>query len=229
MTVAIAICKTCNKEFSYLTSSSMGKYCSRKCYVKAVAIKKKNCLMCGKEYTPDKGNKEKWDKSKYCSMICLNKSKFNGSINVCGICGKEFYRSKDKFAKHKHHFCSAKCYNRYQVIKVTGNKWYRKGVRAEHECVHKLIDKGYITDRSAGSLGIFDVFGFRKDSVKLVQVKSTSKKKYTFPAKDLKKMIGIGVPELCSKELWVKYDRRGYHYFKLVDGKFVEYDFEVEE
>jgi len=32
----------------------------------------------------------------------------------CDNCGKRIYRNPAKFNRHKHHFCSVKCYHQYR-------------------------------------------------------------------------------------------------------------------
>ena len=72
------------------------------------------CLGCGKIV---KLRRPK-NKTKYCSVECYRKSKHpqrkNGKVIKCEWCGKEIYKPKSSIKKHKHHFCSLECANKWQ-------------------------------------------------------------------------------------------------------------------
>ncbi len=80
----------------------------------------KKCIFCSNVYHPPIG-KDKQFKSKYCSLNCLNLSKFKGRFKSCSECGKMIWvlPSKDKLWK----YCSLECYNqvRSKMIKGEGN------------------------------------------------------------------------------------------------------------
>ena len=83
--------------------------------------KKYYCSECGKEFTPCKNSRLKFDKGKrkniFCSKTCMHKffsKKFNENIQtyVCEFCGKEF-TAKKKYSNH--FFCSLNCSNNYHA------------------------------------------------------------------------------------------------------------------
>lgn len=115
-----AICKNCSKPFIYDNTNRAGVFCSRECYRESIKISTKICLVCGKEYTPDRGTKDRWDESKYCSIDCLNKSKFKGSFVKCSNCGKELWRTPKDLKKRKHFWCSLECEREVKKIITTG-------------------------------------------------------------------------------------------------------------
>lgn len=69
----------------------------------------KNCLTCNKTiYTYNKNQK-------YCSSKeCCSKGRMNGKLIKCEQCGNEVYKSKNKLQRHKNHFCSLICSEKFQ-------------------------------------------------------------------------------------------------------------------
>lgn len=59
---------------------------------------------------------------------------------------------------------------------IVSNPKYVAGVEKERRVVHELEEEGYATSRSAGSHGVWDVIGIKKDGnkIRVVQVKLTT-------------------------------------------------------
>lgn len=82
----------------------------------------------------------------------------------------------------------------------------RKGNKQEHRAMNTLESEGYACCRSAASLGIFDVVAIRKDSIKLIQVKSNRKP----PKPERLALIEFAknnCPANGTVEIWVYKDR----------------------
>lgn len=93
-------------------------------------LRKFTCQGCGQ--TVEKRRPQ--SKTKYCSHECFLKHHTphpkNGKIVECEWCGEKVYKSKYYLKKHKHHFCSPECANKYQgrnkityTCKVCGEKF----------------------------------------------------------------------------------------------------------
>lgn len=80
----------------------------------------------------------------------------------------------------------------------------RKGTRNEYKCMRQLESEGYACTRSAASLGVWDIIAIRKDSVRLIQVK-TNRRPGTV---EMEAMRSFECPPSCSRELWVYKDRQ---------------------
>jgi Holliday junction resolvase len=92
------------------------------------------------------------------------------------------------------------------------NRNYRKGYRAERQCIQILERKGYICIRSGGSLGPVDIIAFNDEFCILVQVKSENKicdVEKRFKA-DIEALLKLKTPPNFCKELWVKFPRANF-------------------
>lgn len=223
--VALGICLNCNKEFIYYLGYTFGKFCCRECYNNYVKIPEKECVVCGKLYVPDKGNKIKWNKSKYCSMECLHKGRITGKYVECSYCKKPKWLNKyrEKNSITKKYYCSKSC---IALSKKghSGMKYYKKGYRAEAECRKILENEGYLTIRNFLSWGIFDIVAIGKDHVRFIQVKSSKKyNKLSSYKKDIDNILKFNVPEFATKELWTRIDRHGWKKYLITENiKFLE-------
>ena len=217
----ISQCLTCNKTFSYWSSHSKGLFCSKTCDIKYKEIKKKQCVICGKDYVPDKGNKDKWNKSKYCSLNCLNESKFKGSFKRCSNyrCYNLVWITPKRITKRGKNFCSSECWGKYMVNRIMGNKNYIRGRSAEYECIHILENKGYHCVRSGASLGVADIIAINSNEIRVIQSKLSKNEKYTFPKIDRIKFESLVVPNNVIKELWVKVVRKGWKIYEIKEDK----------
>lgn len=86
---------------------------------------------------------------------------------------------------------------------------YRRGYVAELRALEELRNDGYVVVRTAGSRGPFDLVALREDSVRLVQIKRTKRKKIAPPV-DLRAFEELPVPPGITKELWIWQDGRGF-------------------
>jgi len=92
-------------------------------------IRQFKCLGCGRIVKAQRAI----NKTSYCSLECWRKSKRpqrkTGKTIICEWCSKKVYKQKVHL-KHKHHFCSLKCANKYQtrnkikfICKICGGKF----------------------------------------------------------------------------------------------------------
>jgi|GEM_PF-470723 len=80
----------------------------------------------------------------------------------------------------------------------------RKGQRSERRCIRALEAAGYLCTKSGGSLGLFDVIGIGAVDVRLVQVKSGTKRLTPIEREGIK---ALKVAPNVSKEYWRYLDR----------------------
>lgn len=215
-------CKYCNKEFKYHKTCSSGIYCSWNCYILDNRIKTKRCVICGKKYTPDKGTARRWNKSKYCCLMCLNIGKKTGKFVKCSICGKQLWRTPKSIVKQRHFFCCRKCFGKWQELHFDGTNVYKQGYYAEREAMTYLKNRGYHVIRSGRSIGAFDLVAVRFGRTRLIQVKSTHRAIYTFPKKDMDNTMMIDTFYPTTKELWIKYIDRGWEFYNIDNGELME-------
>lgn len=84
-------------------------------------------------------------------------------------------------------------------MKNNNKRW---GLSKERE-VKKIIEKqGAMTVRSRGSFGNYDLICFFSDKCKLISVKATKKKYFSFSAECVK-LQKVKLPSYCEGELWV--------------------------
>jgi len=77
------------------------------------------CSLCGKDFTHT-GN------GKYCSMLCLNKSKIKIEETECSNCGKKI---RKRIGKSGLVYCSKNCYNNYRKNNIVNREDSRKKVK----------------------------------------------------------------------------------------------------
>jgi len=108
-----AICKGCNKDFSYYKNGfgANRKYCSASCRPKKYVSKgvhgkrvEWHCQQCGKqeERTPSEAKR-----SKFCSVECNGKYRRAAMSYHCQQCGNEFFRKKR--GGDTMEYCGRKC------------------------------------------------------------------------------------------------------------------------
>ena len=183
---------------------------------------KRICQYCGKEFYSLMKFVNR-DGAKFCSYACAykgRKTRFNSKTIKCAECGKGFLRSPSLISDYKHHFCSTKCYSLFQrkrnrgknnsnwkggisvhniKIKGEGGKYMAGRGRAfERKAMKELILNDYYPIRSAGSRGLWDVIGIKKDDIKLIQVKRNVR----INSKEKKRLLDFECPNIVSKEIW---------------------------
>lgn len=85
---------------------------------------------------------------------------------------------------------------------------YKKGKRVEYKARDELIKEGFQAMTSSRSLGVFDIIAWNEFSVRWIQIKSCSKKKF-YPEKiELEEFEKAKIPCGYDKELWVWLKRR---------------------
>ena len=90
-------CEHCHR--IYKSRSSVRRFCSRKCYLDSkVESCTKECLICGKRFSPDTKS------SRYCSQSCFHKSRVLWHSKTCSYCSQPF-NTKDIHQQ----FCSKAC------------------------------------------------------------------------------------------------------------------------
>lgn len=114
--LADILCPNCNKSFR--PSSSLSRYCSKKCFNSKRPRKGVNkiCVVCGKKYYVKQSSKD----AKYCSRDCQHKGLLKGKIKKCDFCGKEFYKSPSHIKNNKKSFCSRNCMAKHFSINYRG-------------------------------------------------------------------------------------------------------------
>jgi len=116
------ICIVCENEFFEYPSSikvGMGKYCSKKCFLKLKGKVKCICIHCGKEFFKQPSVIRNGG-GKYCSNRC---KEVNKRVKlVCNRCGKVFIKSKSTVESGRGLFCSWKC--RFFIKKIIIEKDY---------------------------------------------------------------------------------------------------------
>jgi len=203
---------------------------------------KKICPNCNKEFSARR------NKQIFCSKPCSKAKTKNGETKKCVICGNEFYVKGTQLRRGKSECCSKKCrgiqWGKILAERLKGVpvKWYAQGRKYEYKAQNELKNEGcFITTRSPGSKGIFDVFGIKilDDNVclYLVQVKAlkkTSTVNRALPRQERAALIksiqsnkfpvwfgGVktsGKPGWTSQllvELWIWEKRVGWHKFRL--------------
>lgn len=217
-------CKTCGILFYYQPSRSKGIYCSKHCDIEDKKIPTKYCIVCNKEYTPDRSESKRWNSSKYCSNDCMTKAKFKGKYSDCKVCGKKYWIRPSREKTRNNSFCSKKCWAVWQkdsmlgennphwkggLVKIRkkqagiwgkGNAHYRKGKYYERKTRKMLEKDNYYTIRSGASKGIFDIVGIRKNDIRLIQVKGGNS--FLSPA-EKKAIKDFDAPDCASKEAWL--------------------------
>jgi|GEM_PF-876760 len=97
-------CKFCKKDFFVTEGVAKYKrltYCSQECRTKD-RTRVQKCETCGKIFIVGKSSK-----IKFCSRKCMGLGKRTRTIEICPICGKEFYAVPSRRGKIK--TCSRKC------------------------------------------------------------------------------------------------------------------------
>lgn len=94
---------------------------------------------------------------------------------------------------------------------ILPNANFRKGYRVELLAKAELEKEGYYVVRSAGSHSLFDLVAFDCSGVRLIQLKSFSKKGYSNPQTNWhNEAANICIPINCTKEIWVYKSREGF-------------------
>ena len=91
---------------------------------------------------------------------------------------------------------------------------YTKGQRYQYKARDELIKDGFQVMTSARSLGIFDIIAWNEFSVRWIQIKSSSKKKFheLSPA-ELQEIEEVPIPCGYDKEIWIWFKRKGWRKF----------------
>jgi len=102
------------------------------------------------------------------------------------------------------------------------NKNYIKGRSSEYLAKKELEKNGWAVFRTAGSKSEADLIAIDLNQIKLIQVKSTNKKRIRqkMYEKDIEKLAALWVPPNCKKELWIK--QKGIKGFKIIRIEGVE-------
>lgn len=90
------------------------------------------------------------------------------------------------------------------------NKNYRKGYKIERKIVLSLREDGFMSERSAGSHGLWDVVGVRGDKILLIQAKSIKFGNSYCENESVKEFRKSKVPPCVEKYLYVWEDRKGW-------------------
>jgi len=96
----------------------------------------------------------------------------------------------------------------YLQPQVFGMTNYTKGRAQEYRAMKELEEENFVSIRTAGSHGMFDVIAINENSIRLIQIKKTIGKKVYLPADELNKIINMKCPTNVTKELWVRANRK---------------------
>ena len=245
----IRICKQCHKPYIYKLGRGGKYYCSPKCYHLS-QIKKKPCPTCGKMFSgskkycsinclPPKNKNEttcsfcgkkfnrwvdkKHNKHYFCCAKCRlmwQSQRNSGAGNpnyrggnksrICKYCGKKYMVPPSRGGSN---YCSRECAG-MKARRIKASKCYEREAR-------KILESdAFYVMRSAGSLGAFDLIAVNGDLIRLIQIKSTSKKTWKWQdyAHDINAMSKISSPSISMKEIWVR-EIRGEWVFGFCDWR----------
>ena len=87
---------------------------------------------------------------------------------------------------------------------------YTKGQRAQYKARDELIGEGFQVMVSARSLGLFDMIAWDAFSVRWIQVKRCSQKKFYPNPTELKELEKAPIPCGFDKEFWIWFKNKGW-------------------
>jgi len=91
---------------------------------------------------------------------------------------------------------------------------YSKGQRIQYKARDELIEDGFQVMVSARSLGIFDMIAWDAYSVRWIQVKSCSQKRfYKLNQAELQEIEEASIPCGFDKEVWIWFKNKGWRKF----------------
>lgn len=155
----VATCANCGKQVKKYCSQVKGSkayYCSRACYYAAkgkgfslpdqrgpknpfwrggISKVKKNCLVCGKEFTSAGSNRRL-----YCSDACNHEAKKKRTVVTCAVCGKEFEAKVCDVARGRAKLCSRACSGKWMSENYSGEKNHNFGREFSEEHKKKIGD-----------------------------------------------------------------------------------------
>jgi len=90
---------------------------------------------------------------------------------------------------------------------------YSKGQRIQYKARDELIEEDFQVMVSARSLGLFDMIAWDAYSVRWIQIKSCSRKKFYPNPDELKELESVAIPCGYDKEIWIWFKRKGWRKF----------------
>jgi len=87
---------------------------------------------------------------------------------------------------------------------------YTRGQRIQYKARDELIEKGFQVMVSARSLGPFDMIAWDKYTIRFIQVKSCSQKKFYPILTELQELEKVPIPCGFDKEFWIWFKNRGW-------------------
>ena len=93
---------------------------------------------------------------------------------------------------------------------------YQRGYQLEREVVNYFKERGYTSERTAGSHSVFDVIATKEDTTILVQCKRVKGKYFSF-RKEIKELRALETD--CEKWFIIKLDRMKGRKSKLIVKK----------
>ena len=93
-----------------------------------------NCLQCGKIFNA------RGTRVKHCSLDCGNASKERQVDFECMYCGKQASKCRSDYKKHKRHFCSRECSDRFRSETWRGKDHWNYGTTFSTSHKQKLSE-----------------------------------------------------------------------------------------
>ena len=95
----------------------------------------KICKQCNEEF------QTKYKSSKFCSRECGYENKRRQVEFECLSCGKPSKQRRSDYNKHKRHFCSRDCSNKWRSENVRGKNHHQTGVKFSDAHRNKISEK----------------------------------------------------------------------------------------
>lgn len=201
-------CEICGKQFSYYLNHYSGRFCSRICYNQS-ELRKSGCLK-GGEVTRKRYQKVSditllavWEKIKSTPELSVHKAfsalgyRRTPPKRLLKLISKtEYEETLQKKKGEGYHYINKQIQGR--------------GYRAELQAAKDLTNDGFYVMRSAGSKTIFDLFAFKDDDIKLIQVKSQKSQRKFSMTKLIRELKEYPTPSVIQKEIWVWHYRNGW-------------------
>lgn len=164
-------CINCGKEYRYYPSQTRAKFCSRRCAQTSkenVKLLRRIGVKGRAEITviSDMEIMEMWGGLKSGKYTTKTEA-----VEAYGLKKINHSRVKRLVGWQEYQKVMTEVTHRPRAMPV--GRSYRKGIVRERQAVKELKEQGYSAIRVAGSKGLWDVWAFNEDILRLIQVKAT--------------------------------------------------------